>query len=64
MKRSKAESEVRLRAAEEAEHPYIRDFVLTDEESAKISAKELGHSEIANHDDTEFLGMLCGKKIL
>lgn len=41
----------------------IWDFTLTDEEMAKISAKDLGHSEIVNHDDPAFVKMLCGMKI-
>lgn len=41
----------------------IWDFSLTDEEVAKISAKDLGHSEIVNHDDPAFVKMLCGMNI-
>ena len=41
----------------------IWDFTLTDEEMEKISAKDLGHSEIVNHDDPAFVKMLCGMKI-
>ena len=41
----------------------IWDFSLTDEEMAKISAKDLGHSEIVNHDDPKFIKMLLGWKI-
>ena len=41
----------------------IWDFSLTDEEMAKISAKDLGHSEIVNHDDPAFVKMLCGMNI-
>ena len=33
----------------------IWDFALTDEEMAKVAAKDLGHSEIVNHDDPEFV---------
>ena len=33
----------------------IWDFALTDEEMAKVAAKDLGHSEIVNHDDQEFV---------
>ena len=28
---------------------------LTDEEMAKVAAKDLGHSEIVNHDSPEFV---------
>lgn len=41
----------------------IWDFTLTDDEMAKIAAKDLGHSEIVNHDDPVFVKMLCGMKI-
>ena len=33
----------------------IWDFELTDEEMAKVAAKDLGHSEIVNHDSPEFV---------
>ncbi|WP_026528579.1 aldo/keto reductase [Butyrivibrio sp. VCD2006] len=33
----------------------IWDFELTDEEMAKVAAKDLGHSEIVNHDDPAFV---------
>lgn len=33
----------------------IWDFELTDEEMAQITAKDLGHSEIVNHDDPAFV---------
>ena len=33
----------------------ICDFALTDEEMAKVAAKDLEHSEIVNHDDPEFV---------
>lgn len=33
----------------------IWDFTLTEEEMAKIAAKDLGHSEIVNHDDPAFV---------
>ena len=33
----------------------IWDFELTDEEMAKVAAKDLGHSEIVNHDDPVFV---------
>lgn len=41
----------------------IWDFALTDEEMAKIAAKDLGHSEIVDHDAPAFVKMLCGMKI-
>ena len=41
----------------------IWDFTLTDEEMAKIAAKDLGHSEIVDHDDPGFVKMLCGMTI-
>ena len=41
----------------------IWDFTLTDEEMEKIAAKDLGHSEIVNHDDPAFVKMLCGMKV-
>lgn len=41
----------------------IWNFTLTDEEMAKIAAKDLGHSEIVNHDDPAFVKMLVGMKI-
>lgn len=36
----------------------IWDFSLTDEEMAKISAKDLGHSEIVDHSDPAFVEAL------
>ena len=36
----------------------IWDFTLTDEEMAKIAEKDLGHSEIVNHDDPAFVKMI------
>ena len=41
----------------------IWDFALTDEEMAKIAAKDLGRSEIVNHDDPAFVKLLCGMKV-
>lgn len=41
----------------------IWDFTLTDDEMAKIAVKDLGHSEIVNHDDPAFVKMLCGRNI-
>ena len=33
----------------------IWDFTLTEEEMQKVAAKDLGHSEIVNHDDPAFV---------
>lgn len=33
----------------------IWDFTLTDDEMQTIAAKDLGHSEIVNHDDPVFV---------
>ena len=41
----------------------IWDFALTDEEMAKIAAKDLGHSEIVDHSDPGFVKILCRMKI-
>ena len=41
----------------------IWDFALTDEEMAVIAAKDLGHSEIVDHDDPSFVKLLCGMKV-
>ena len=41
----------------------IWDFTLTDEEMAVIAAKDLGHSEIVDHDDPAFVKLLCGMKV-
>ena len=41
----------------------IWDFTLTDDEMNKIAEKDLGHSEIVNHDDPAFVKMLCEMKI-
>ena len=41
----------------------IWDFTLTDEEMSVIAAKDLGHSEIVNHDDPAFVKFLCGMNI-
>ena len=41
----------------------IWDFTLTDEEMAKVTAKDLGHSEIVNHNDPAFVKWLCGRKL-
>lgn len=41
----------------------IWDFQLTDAEMATIAAKDLGHSEIVNHDDPVFVKALCGMNI-
>ena len=36
----------------------IWDFTLTEEEMAKIAAKDLGHSEIVNHADPAFVKLV------
>ena len=36
----------------------IWDFTLTDEEMAKIAAKDLGHSEIVDHGDVNFVNFI------
>lgn len=41
----------------------IWDFQLTNEDMAKIAAKDLGRSEIVDHDDPSFVKALCGMKI-
>ena len=41
----------------------IWDFELTDEEMAKIASKDLGHSEIVDHDDPGFVKMICSMNI-
>lgn len=41
----------------------IWDFQLTDAEMETIAAKDLGHSEIVNHDDPGFVKALCGMNI-
>ena len=41
----------------------IWDFTLTEEEMEKIASKDLGHSEIVDHNDPAFVKMLCGMKI-
>lgn len=41
----------------------IWDFELTEEEMNKIASKDLGHSEIVNHDNPAFVKALCGMKI-
>ena len=41
----------------------IWDFTLTDEEMAEIAKKDLGHSEIVNHDDPGFVKFLNGMKV-
>ena len=38
----------------------IWDFSLTEEEMAKVASKDLGHSEIANHDDPMFVKYCVG----
>lgn len=46
-----------------AQNLDIWDFTMTDEEMEKISAKDLGHSEIINHFDPEVVKMILGMKI-
>ena len=41
----------------------IWDFELTEEEMAAVAAKDLGHSEIVNHDDPMFVKALHGMNI-
>ena len=41
----------------------IWDFTLTEDEMAKIAAKDLGRSEIVDHDASEFVRMICGLKV-
>lgn len=41
----------------------IWDFVLTEEEMAKVAEKDLGHSEIVDHSSPAFVKMLCGMNI-
>ena len=41
----------------------IWDFTLTNEEMAVIAEKDLGHSEIVDHDDPGFVKLLCGMKV-
>lgn len=44
------------------ENLNIRDFTLTDDEMAVISAKDLGHSEIVDHGDPTFVKFICDRK--
>lgn len=41
----------------------IWDFTLTDEEMSEIAKKDIGHSEIVNHDDPGFVKALNGMKV-
>jgi len=41
----------------------IWDFALTDAEMETIAAKDLGHSEIVNHDDPAFVKLLCNMNV-
>ena len=41
----------------------IWDFALSDEDMAAIAALDLGHSEIVDHRDPEFVRMLHSMKI-
>ena len=42
---------------------HIWDIELTDEEMAKVAAKDLGRSEIVDHEDPVFVKMLCDMDI-
>ena len=41
----------------------IWDFTLSDEDMAEIAKLDLGHSEIVNHDDPDFVKMLHSRKL-
>ena len=41
----------------------IWDFALTEEEMATVAAKDLGHSEIVNHDDVNFVNYIIGLEV-
>lgn len=41
----------------------IWDFTLSDDDMAKIAAMDIGHSEIVNHSDPNFVKMIHGMKI-
>lgn len=41
----------------------IWDFTLTDDEMATVSAKDLGHSEIVDHSDINFVNYLLGAEV-
>lgn len=41
----------------------IWDFMLTEEEMATVSAKDLGHSEIVDHSDINFVNYLLGAEV-
>lgn len=41
----------------------IWDFALSNEDMAEIAALDIGHSEIVNHSDPQFIKMLHGMKI-
>ena len=45
------------------ENLNIWDFTLTDDEMAAISSKDLGHSEIVDHSDPQFVKFICNMKI-
>ena len=45
------------------ENIKIWDFVLSDEDMQVIAKLDIGHSEIVNHFDPEFVKMICGWKI-
>ena len=46
-----------------AQNMDIWDFSLTDEDNTIIAKKDLGHSEIVDHNNPQFVKMLCGMKI-
>lgn len=46
-----------------AQNLDIWDFALTDEEMTVVAKKDLGHSEIVNHDDPGFVKALHGMNI-
>lgn len=46
-----------------AQNMDIWDFALSEEDNAIIARKDLGHSEIVDHNNPMFVKMLCGMKI-
>lgn len=46
-----------------AQNMDIWDFTLSEEDNAIIARKDLGHSEIVDHNNPMFVKMLCGMKI-
>ena len=49
-----------VRAERMRQNIDIWDFALTQEEMAAIAAKDLGHSEIVDHNSPDFVKMICG----